>query len=124
MLCRLCAPVLSVAASRVNVAISHVWCPCGFGEAALKKAAWKYALHKVSSGLSLIPSPDGDTKRPMTLGLGELASAFAVLDVLEVSDEEPITPSAFLSAIDRQRSLVLSLISNAGVTSAASGAMG
>jgi hypothetical protein len=90
----------------------------------LKKSAWKYALHKVSSALSLMPpspmegaSREVGAQRPVSLGLGELASAFAVLDVVEGDEQTVVTPAVFLSAIDRQRSLVLSLISNAVVMS-------
>jgi hypothetical protein len=116
-----CGAVSFRVASRQRHRSSLTLPPVGSG---LRRGTWKFALHKVTSFAALAAAPGTSTfelaNSGVTLGLGELASAFAVLDSMDVSDDAIISVTDFVSAIERQRSLVMSLISNTLVSSAPS----
>jgi hypothetical protein len=82
----------------------------------LTKQGWKFALHRVSTVYrDTLAGGDAAPGSSVSVGITELASAFAALDTLAgpgTADDELITPDDVVKCIERQRTLVLSLISN------------
>jgi hypothetical protein len=59
-----------------------------------------------------LSSEQGDVKASNGIGIAELASAFAALDSMDGDDTVVVTADDVASALDRQRTMILTLVSS------------